>query len=63
MNSTYPEKFRKDVLRRWTKRGVKFILEDRIDQVPEGEFTSVTTTKGQKINADVAVRLASPLVP
>ncbi|KAL5495086.1 hypothetical protein ACEPAI_548 [Sanghuangporus weigelae] len=60
LNSTYPEKFRKDVLRRWSKRGVKFILDDRIDDVPEGKFTTIATTKGQKLNADLVLLTRGP---
>ncbi|KAL5535691.1 hypothetical protein ACEPAF_3785 [Sanghuangporus sanghuang] len=60
LSSAYPEKFRKDVLRRWSKRGVKFILDDRIDDVPEGKFTTIATAKGQKLNADLVLLTRGP---
>lgn len=58
LNDVYPEKFRKDVLKRWKddkERNINFILDDRIDQIPEGEFDSVTTVKGKTIKADLVV--------
>ncbi|EJD03777.1 FAD/NAD-binding domain-containing protein [Fomitiporia mediterranea MF3/22] len=60
LNDTYPEKFRKDVLKRWHKRGVRFLLEDRIDDVPEGEFSSVATKNGQTFEADVVLATRGP---
>lgn len=55
INDTWPEKFRKDVERRWGLRGVTFILGDKLDVPPEGTV-GVTTHKGRHIpDADLVV--------
>ncbi|PAV22087.1 FAD NAD(P)-binding domain-containing [Pyrrhoderma noxium] len=55
LNSVYPDSFRIDVLKRWRKRGIFFVFDDRIIDIPEGPITTVTTQKGEKLNADVVV--------
>lgn len=54
LNSTYPDKFRKDVLRRWKERDIKFILGDRIDGQPEPS-TELRTANGKTLKADLIV--------
>lgn len=56
LNSVYPDSFRIDVLKRWRKRGIFFVFDDRIIDIPEGPITTVTTQKGEKLNADVVVK-------
>ena len=55
LNGVYPDSFRTNVLKRWSKRGINFVFEDRIVEIPEGPITTVTTQKGKKINADIVV--------
>ncbi|KAL1937836.1 hypothetical protein VTO73DRAFT_12856 [Trametes versicolor] len=56
INDTWPEKFRKDVERRWGLRGVTFILGDKLDVPPEGTV-GVTTHKGRHIpDADLVIQ-------
>lgn len=58
INDKWPEKFRKDVERRWGLRGVNFLLGDGLDVPPEGTI-GVTTHKGRHIpDADLVVSIA-----
>ncbi|KIO28784.1 hypothetical protein M407DRAFT_229352 [Tulasnella calospora MUT 4182] len=54
MNTTYPDKFRRRIVERWEALGVNFVLGDR-GSLPQGDYTSITTDKGQTIKADLVV--------
>lgn len=52
----YPDKFRKYGLKKARALGINVILGDRV-ALPEEPYTSVTTEKGVKLEADLVVRL------
>lgn len=54
LNSTYPDKFRTRTTEKWRSLGVKLVLSDRAN-IPEGEYSSITTDKGETIRADLIV--------
>ncbi|KIO28783.1 hypothetical protein M407DRAFT_242857 [Tulasnella calospora MUT 4182] len=54
LNATYPPKFRKTVTDNLKGYGINVILDDKAT-LPEQPFTSVTTEKGQKVDADLVV--------
>lgn len=61
VNSTYPDKFRKDIERRARRKGIDFILGDKLDVPPEGTV-GVTTHNGKQIpDADLVVSTAPML--
>ncbi|THH10955.1 hypothetical protein EW145_g972 [Phellinidium pouzarii] len=47
--------FRKDVEKRWRKRGIRFIFNDQIDDHPDGDFSTLKTAKGKIFEADTLV--------
>ena len=53
----YPDKFRTGVDKKWSDRGIQLILGDEIVSFPQGPSTSITTTKGEEVAAEVVVRL------
>ena len=57
LNNVYPDRFRKDIERRWKARGIELIFNDRIDQLPSNLTGTVTTTKGKSIVSDLFVSL------
>ncbi|KAG8912678.1 hypothetical protein FRC01_004956, partial [Tulasnella sp. 417] len=54
LNATYPPKFRKRVTDNLRGYGVNVIVDDKAT-LPAQPYTSVTTDKGQKIDADLVV--------
>ena len=55
LNDTYPESWRENVATQFLKRGVKFVLDDFVDdfEIKDG----LITTRGKKtIPADLVVR-------
>ncbi|KAG8895160.1 hypothetical protein FRC00_007869 [Tulasnella sp. 408] len=54
LNAVYPPKFRKRVTDNLRSYGVNVILEDKAT-VPTQPYTSVTTEKGEKVDADLVV--------
>lgn len=61
LNDTYPEKWRRNLLKRWQERGIDFILDDRIDNIPTEGFTSIQTVKGKTVTADLIVSTSLPI--
>ncbi|KAI0365682.1 FAD/NAD(P)-binding domain-containing protein [Pilatotrama ljubarskyi] len=56
LNDAYPEKFRRDLERRVRARGIKVLLGDRADTLPDG-VTGLTTKSGTHIpDADLVVQ-------
>lgn len=55
MNGTYPDKFRKETLKRFEARKVQFILGDRIDEVDVDAANGLRTVKGRTVDADLVV--------
>ncbi|KAJ3493326.1 hypothetical protein NLJ89_g11044 [Agrocybe chaxingu] len=54
LTTTYPDKFRQDVVNRMTKRGVKLVLGDYVDDIVPKDG-KITTRKGTVISADLVV--------
>ncbi|KAH8120013.1 FAD/NAD-binding domain-containing protein [Phellopilus nigrolimitatus] len=55
LNDVYPDRFRKDIERRWHKRGIDFIFNDRVEHFPDQTSGSIKTTNGKIIEADIVV--------
>lgn len=55
LNDTYPLKFRTYAEKNITKRGVKVVLNEYIDDIPTVGFTSIKTRSGKTIKADAVV--------
>ncbi|KAI0076565.1 FAD/NAD-P-binding domain-containing protein [Panus rudis PR-1116 ss-1] len=56
LNDTYPDKYRKDMLRRVRKFGIQVILGDAVDPVPEPNTVGLTTAHGKNIpDADLII--------
>lgn len=55
LSSVYPDKFRTDVDNRWTRRQILLNLGDQIDEIPEFPATSVVTSKGTRVEADLVI--------
>ena len=58
LNDTYPDKWRQQVVDNITARGVKLVMNDRVDDF-EPKDGKITTRSGQSVPADLVVR--SPL--
>jgi len=56
MNDAYPEKWRKDVVRRVRARGIELVLGDYVDDM-DTSSGFITTRKGHKITADLVVSI------
>ena len=56
LSGAYPEKFRRDVLRRWKERNIDYVLGDKIVETPSNFPATVKTSKGESIEADIVVR-------
>lgn len=66
LNSTYPEKFRKDIEGRVRARGIELVLNDSIDVFPEPGTVGLKTRDGKDFpDADlvVSISLASTALP
>ena len=46
---------RKAVDQQWTARGISFVYNDYIDEIPAEGVVGVTTRKGKKLNAELVV--------
>lgn len=55
MNSTYPAGFRKGLEKGLRARGINIILDDYVDEIPAPGPATVTTRKGNVIQADLVV--------
>ncbi|KAJ7170069.1 FAD/NAD(P)-binding domain-containing protein [Mycena filopes] len=60
MNATYPAKFRTNLAKNLEARGINILLEDYIDELPLPGATTVTTRKGNVIEADLVVPTRGP---
>jgi len=54
MNDAYPDKWRKDVVRRVRDRGIELVLGDYVDDM-DTSSGFITTRKGHKIPADLVI--------
>ncbi|KAJ7454007.1 FAD/NAD(P)-binding domain-containing protein [Mycena galericulata] len=60
MNSTYPAAFRTVLEKSLRARGVKIILNDHVDDIPDPGPVTLTTRKGTAIPADLVVPTRGP---
>ncbi|KAJ6621167.1 hypothetical protein B0H10DRAFT_1911283 [Mycena sp. CBHHK59/15] len=60
MNKTYPASFRKGLEKRLHARGVKFIFDDYVDEIPPPGPAMIKTRKGEVIDADLVVPTRGP---
>ena len=57
LTSVYPDKFRDDIARRVTARGIELVFDDYVDEFPEPGAQGLTTRKGTRFEtADLVVR-------
>ncbi|KAF7436511.1 hypothetical protein PC9H_003344 [Pleurotus ostreatus] len=56
LNDAYPLKFRTYAEKNITKRGIKVVLNEYIDDIPTGTFTSIKTRSGKTITADTVLQ-------
>ncbi|KAF9520561.1 hypothetical protein BS47DRAFT_1335729 [Hydnum rufescens UP504] len=59
LNDAYPDKFRNSTVARVKQFGVNLVLDDKLESLPEGT-TTATTTKGQKLTADLFISTRGP---
>lgn len=55
LSSVYPDKFRVDVDKRWTKRQILVTFNDQIDDIPAYPAAQVMTKQGTRLEADLVV--------
>ncbi|KAL4267990.1 FAD/NAD(P)-binding domain-containing protein [Pleurotus pulmonarius] len=56
LNDVYPSKFRTFAEQNVAKRGIKLVLNEYIDDIPTGSFTSIKTRSGKTIQADAVFK-------
>ncbi|KAF9043383.1 FAD/NAD(P)-binding domain-containing protein [Panaeolus papilionaceus] len=54
-SSVYPDKYRTGADSRWSKRSIKIIADDEIDEIPQFPAGEVKTKRGVPLNADLVI--------